>query len=84
MDDRGGAAGSGFDERAQPAGRDDATRVDDPDAERDREDRDGERDDESGGADAVTGRSRQEAEERERSSNGGKCEPEKEVSRKAC
>jgi hypothetical protein len=84
MGDRGGAAGRGFDERAQPAGRDDAAGVDDPDAERDREDRDGERDDEAGRADAVTGRSRQEAEQRERSADRSEREPEKEVSREAC
>jgi hypothetical protein len=84
MGDRDGAAGRGFDERAQPARRDDAAGVDDPDAERDREDRDGERNDEAGRADAVTGRPRQEAEQRERSADRGEREPEKEVSREAC
>jgi len=84
MRDGGGAACRGFDEGAQPARRDDAAGVDDPDAERDREDREAERDDEAGGADTVTGRSRQKAEERERSADRGECEPEKEVSREAC
>jgi hypothetical protein len=79
VNQRGPPAGRNVDERAQPAGRGDASRERDPDPERRREDGEREEDDERRRVDAVTGRPGEDREQRNRAAD--RCDREAEEER---